>query len=38
MFGFDIFIFNEGRDKLNKEIDALKELHEIIINDWPTIK
>ena len=33
MFGFDIFIFNEGRDKLNKEIDALKELHEIIIYD-----
>ena len=33
MFGFDIFIFNEGRDKLNKEIDALKELHETIIND-----
>ena len=33
MLGFDIFIFNEGRDILNKEIDALKELHEIIIND-----
>ena len=33
MFGFDIFIFNEGRDKLNKEFDGLKELHETIIND-----
>ena len=33
MFSFDIFIFNEGRDKLNKEIDGLKELHETIIND-----
>ena len=33
MFGFDIFIFNEGREILNKDIDALKELHEIILND-----
>ena len=33
MFGFDIFIFNEGKEILNNEIDALKELHEIIIND-----
>ena len=32
MFGFDIFIFNEDREILNKDIDALKELHEIIIN------
>ena len=37
MFSFDIFIFNEGRDKLNKEIDGLKELHETIINDWHNI-
>ena len=33
MFGFNIFIFNEGKDILNKEIDALKELHEIMIYD-----
>ena len=33
MFGFDIFISNEDREILNKDIDALKELHEIIIND-----
>ena len=38
MFGFNIFIYNEGRDILDKDIDALKELHEIIIDDWPNIK
>ena len=33
MFGFNIFIYNEGRDILDKDIDALKELHEIIIDN-----
>ena len=33
MFGFNIFIYNEGSEILDKDIDALKELHEIIIDD-----
>ena len=33
MFGYDNFIFNEDIETINNEIDALKEVHEIIIYD-----
>ena len=32
------YLYLQVREILDKDIDALKELHEIIIDDWPIIK